>query len=162
MAQTMHLWCTETNTTSKRTESRLYMTHDTKEFHRVRPKWFLRLWYIWCKLWTYLIPRLTLSLNGPNKILHDPHHQGVPSGVSKKWFPSLRYIRCKLCTYLESRLALYPNGPKWASVWASSPRSIIRCIQNDFLRLWNIWRETVHLSCTETNTAPNGPKWASI
>jgi hypothetical protein len=36
------------------------------------------------------------------------------------------------CNYLASRLALSPNGPKRASTWASSPRSIIGCIQNNF------------------------------
>jgi hypothetical protein len=58
----------------------------TKEYHLVRPKWFLRLWYVWCKLWIYLAPTLTLS----------------------------------------------PNAPKWDSTWPTSPRSIIRCVQNDF------------------------------
>jgi hypothetical protein len=52
--------------------------------------------------------------------------------VRPKWFMSLRYVRCKPCTYLESRLALYPNGPKRASIWASSPRSTIWCVQNGF------------------------------
>jgi hypothetical protein len=66
-----------------------------------------------------------------NEILHDPRNLRVPSGVSK-WFSSLRYVRCKPCSYLESRLALHPNGPKRASIWASSPRSTIRCVQNDF------------------------------
>jgi hypothetical protein len=67
-----------------------------------------------------------------NEILHDPRHLGDPSG-HPKWFPSLRYVRCKPCTYHESRLALYPIVPKRASNWASSPRSAIRCVQND---LW--------------------------
>jgi hypothetical protein len=66
-----------------------------------------------------------------NKILHDPRHLGVPSGASKM-ISEFTVVRCKPCTYLESRLALYPNGPKCASIWALSPRSTIRCIQNDF------------------------------
>jgi hypothetical protein len=53
--------------------------------------------------------------------------------VRPKWFLSLRYVLRKPSTYLESRLALYPNGPKRASIWVSSPRSTIRCVQND---LW--------------------------
>jgi hypothetical protein len=65
LAQIVHLSCMKTNTTSKRTERRFYRTHVTLEFHRVRPKWFLRLWYVWCKLWIYLAPRLTLYPNGP-------------------------------------------------------------------------------------------------
>jgi hypothetical protein len=35
-------------------------------------------------------------------------------------------------TYLASRLTLSPNGLKRASTWASSPRSTIGCVQNDF------------------------------
>jgi hypothetical protein len=53
-----------------------YLQKDWKEvlreprhlgFHWVRPKWFLRLWYVWCKLLIYLAPRLTLSPNGPQQ-----------------------------------------------------------------------------------------------
>jgi hypothetical protein len=38
----------------------------------------------------------------------------------------------KPCTYLMSRLALSPCRSNRASTWASSPRSTIGCIQNDF------------------------------
>jgi hypothetical protein len=86
LAQTVHLSCSDTNTISKCTKMRFHKSHVTLEFQRVRPK----------------------------------------------WFPSLWYVRCKLCTYLASRLALSPNGPKWASTWASSPRSTIGCIQTNF------------------------------
>jgi hypothetical protein len=47
-------------------------------------------------------------------------------------FPSLRYVRRKPCTNFASRVALSPNGPNGASTWASSPRSPIECVQNDF------------------------------
>jgi hypothetical protein len=33
LAETVHLSCTETNTVSKRTEMRFYMTHVTKQYH---------------------------------------------------------------------------------------------------------------------------------
>jgi hypothetical protein len=64
LAHTMHLSCTDTNTVSKRKEERFHMTHVTLEFHRVHPKWFMSLWYVWHKLCSYLA--LTLTLN-PNK-----------------------------------------------------------------------------------------------
>jgi hypothetical protein len=38
LAKTVHLSCTETNTVSKQTEMRFYMTHVTMEFCRVHPK----------------------------------------------------------------------------------------------------------------------------
>jgi hypothetical protein len=105
LVQTVDLSCTDTNAICKRTETIFYMTHIIWEFNRVRPKWFLSLWY----------------------------------------------VRRILCTYLESRLPLYPNGPKRASIWASSPRSTIRCVQNDF---WGngTFGTNVHLSCTEIET----------
>jgi hypothetical protein len=49
-----------------------------------------------------------------------------------KWLLNLWYVWRKSWTYLESRFTLSPNRPKWASTWASSPRSTIGCIQNDF------------------------------
>jgi len=44
----------------------------------------------------------------------------------------LWYVRCEPCAYLASRLALSPNELKWASTWATSHRSTIGCVQNDF------------------------------
>jgi hypothetical protein len=85
-SQTIHLSWVKISTISKLTETSFHLSLVTLEYHPVRPKWFLGLWYIWCKPCTYLALKLTLSL----------------------------------------------NGPKQASIWASSPRSTIRCIQNNF------------------------------
>jgi hypothetical protein len=41
-------------------------------------------------------------------------------------------IRRKLYICVAPRLKISPNGSKWASVWSTSPRSTIRCDQNDF------------------------------
>jgi hypothetical protein len=103
-AQTMHLSGIKTVSISKQNEIWFYMTHVTKQFHRVRPKQFPRQWYVRRK----------------------PH------------------------TYLASRLALSPNEPKRVSTWASSPRSTIGCIQNDFYAYGTLV-QTVHLSFTDTN-----------
>ena len=43
LVQTMHLSCTDANTTSEWKEERFHMTHVTKEFHWVHPKWFRSL-----------------------------------------------------------------------------------------------------------------------
>jgi hypothetical protein len=67
LEQTVNLSCTETNTISKSTETRFYMTHVTYEFHRVRPKWFSSLRYIRRKACIYLETRLALSPNGPKR-----------------------------------------------------------------------------------------------
>jgi hypothetical protein len=58
LAETMHQSCVEINTISK-------CTQITLEFHQVRPWRFPYMWYIRCKPCTYLLPRLTLSQNGP-------------------------------------------------------------------------------------------------
>ena len=65
-AQIVHLSCTETNTLSKETEARFYMTHVILEFHRVSPNWCLSIWCVPCKQCTYLASRLALSPNRPN------------------------------------------------------------------------------------------------
>jgi Leucine-rich repeat (LRR) protein len=52
--------------------------------------------------------------------------------VRPKRFITLWYVRRKPCTYLASRLALSPNELNQASTWATSPRSTIRYVQNDF------------------------------
>jgi hypothetical protein len=71
--------------------------------------------------------------------------------VYPKQFMRLWYIWFKPCTYLALKQTLSPNGPKQASIWASSPRCTIRCIQNKF---WAHSRFGANraLSCTKTNT----------
>jgi hypothetical protein len=66
-----------------------------------------------------------------NKILHDPRYLGVPSGASLN-ISELTVRSTQTVPYLESRLVLSPNEPKRASIWAPSPWSTIRCVQNDF------------------------------
>jgi hypothetical protein len=85
-AQTVHLYCINISTISKPTETSFHLSHMTWEYHRVRPKWFLSLWYIWCKPCTYLALILTLSLKGPTWDSTWPTHLGVPSGASKMIF----------------------------------------------------------------------------
>jgi hypothetical protein len=52
--------------------------------------------------------------------------------VCLKWFLCSRYIQHQQYTYLVSRSTLSPNVPKRVRTWSTSPRSAIRCIQNDF------------------------------
>jgi hypothetical protein len=72
----VHLSCTYTNTVSKSSEMRF-------EFHSVRLKEFLSLWYVRRKPCTYLASRLALSLNGPKWDFMDPRHLEVSSGTRK-------------------------------------------------------------------------------
>jgi hypothetical protein len=59
-AHTMHLSCIKISTITKRTESSIHLSLVTKEYHEVRPKWFLSLWYVQRKACTYLASRLAL------------------------------------------------------------------------------------------------------
>jgi hypothetical protein len=131
LAQTAHLSCVKISTISKRTLTSFHLCLITYEFRRVRPKQFLSRWYVRRKLCTYIAPTITLSPNGPKRDSIWPTRLGLPSGVSR-WFMSLCYVWHKPRTYLASRLTLSPNGLKQASTWASSPRSIIGCVQNYF------------------------------
>jgi hypothetical protein len=130
IAQTMHRSYTDTCTVSKRKEVRFHMTHVTLEFRKVRPKWFLILWYVWHKLCTYLTSKLALSPNRPRfhlSLITKEYHR-----VRPKWFLSWWYVWRKLCTYLALTLKLSPNRKKWDSTWPTSPRNSIGCVQNDF------------------------------
>jgi hypothetical protein len=132
LAQTVHLSCTDTNTISKWAKMRFDMTHVTLEFHRVRPKPFLMLWYVWHKQCFYLVSRLVLSSNGLNRASTWASSPKSTIGCVQNDFWAYGTFGAKPCTYLASRLALSPKELNQASTWASSPRSIIRCIQNDF------------------------------
>jgi hypothetical protein len=132
LVQTVDLSCTETNTISKWTETRLYMTHVTYEFHRVRPKWFPRLRYVRRKPCTYHAPKLTLSPKGLKGDSSWPTSPRSSIGCVQKWFLRLWYVWCKLWTYLAPRLTLCLNRPKQDSTWPRSPRSSIGWVQNDF------------------------------
>jgi hypothetical protein len=127
----MHLSCTDTNTVFKWTKTRFHMTHVTLEFQQVRPKWFLRLWYIRHKPCTYLASRL--ALYQMNWIKHPVElcHLGVQSGASKTISdPTV----CSAQTMHLScvKISTISNELNQASSWASSPRSTIGCVQNDF------------------------------
>ena len=84
LTQTEHLSCTDANTISKLMKTRSHMTHVTEEFHRVRQKQFLSLWYVRRKPCIYLASRVALSPMDRNELPLEPHHPVVPSSASKK------------------------------------------------------------------------------
>jgi hypothetical protein len=130
--QIVHLSYTGTNTVSKRTRTRFHRTHVTWEFHRVRPKLFMSLWYVECKPCTYLALRLTL----PN-----PRHLGVPLGASKTIYePMVHWVQTVHLSCVKiALLAPHHLGvPSRASKTDCEP----------MVRL----TKTEHLSCTDANT----------
>jgi hypothetical protein len=65
LVQTVHLSWVKISTIFKRIKMSFRLSVIIKEYHRVRPKRLLNLWYVWRKSCTYLESRLTLSPNGP-------------------------------------------------------------------------------------------------
>jgi hypothetical protein len=130
--QTVQLSCIKISTISEQTKSSLHLSLFNYEYHRVRLKWFLSLWCIRRKPCTYVLPKLTLSLN---ETKHDSiwHINKELYEVHPNWFLSISYVPCKPCVYLASRLALSPNIPNRAFTSAPWPRSTIGCVQNGFL-----------------------------
>jgi hypothetical protein len=61
--QTVHLSCINFSTISKGTEMSFHLSLITYEYHRVRTKRLVSLWYIQRISCSYLDPTLTLSLN---------------------------------------------------------------------------------------------------
>jgi hypothetical protein len=72
LVQTVHLSYNDTNTVSKRTKTTFHTTHITYEFHWVRAKLLMSLWYVQCKQCTYPASRLALSPNVPNRAPPEP------------------------------------------------------------------------------------------
>jgi hypothetical protein len=124
--------CTDTNTISKWTKTRFHMTHVTFEFHRVRPKWFLSLWYVRRKPQTFLASRLALYQMNWIKHPLELRHLGVLSSASKTISePTVCLAQTMHLSWTDTNTS--PNWPKRDSTWPTSPRTTIRCVQNDFL-----------------------------
>jgi hypothetical protein len=81
--QTVHLSWINISTVSKWTKTSFHLSLVTWEYHLVRPKWFLRLWYIWRKPCTYLAQKLTPLQTDRNELPFEPCHPRVPSSASK-------------------------------------------------------------------------------
>jgi hypothetical protein len=64
--QTVHLYCTETNTVSKQTEARFHMTHSRSSSIGCIQDDFPSLWYVCRTPCTYLALRLALCPNRTN------------------------------------------------------------------------------------------------
>jgi hypothetical protein len=59
------LSCIKISPISKWTEMSYHLSLVNLEYHQLRPKWFLILWSVWRKPYTYLALTLKPSRNGP-------------------------------------------------------------------------------------------------
>jgi hypothetical protein len=108
------------------------ISHDPRhQFHQLRSKWFLSLWYVRHKPCTYLASWLVLSHTDWIEHPLEPRNLGVPSSASKTISEALLclaqmvHLSCT-DTYTVSKRT------KQDSTWPKSPRSCIRCVQNTF------------------------------
>jgi hypothetical protein len=158
--QTVHLSCTDTNTVSKWTKMRFHTTHVTYEFHHVRPKLFMNLWYNQCKPCTYLVSRLALSPNRSNIAPPEPRHLGVQSSVSKMIYEPMvhltqtEHLSCTDAnTVSNTDQNEIPHDPCHLGVPSGASNTISEPTVHS--------RQTVHQSCIKSSTSPNGPNRAS-
>jgi hypothetical protein len=134
----------------------------TLEYHRVHPKRFLSWWYVWHKLCIYLASTLTLSPNEKKWDFTRPTSARSSSGGSKMISdPMVRLTQ--IVHYLPSRLEHLQTDR--ALTWASSPQSIIGCVQNSFWAGDNfgancapILRRHSHCLQTERSEIPHNPR----
>jgi hypothetical protein len=117
----------------------------------VRPKWFLRLWYIWCKLWIYLALRLTLS---PNRPKHDSTWPTLPRSSIRcvhndfRAYGTFGTNRAPVLNQDYHYLHTNRNELPFDSHHLGVSSGVSKTISEPMVHL----AQTVHLSCTETNT----------
>jgi hypothetical protein len=150
LGQAVHLSCTDSNTVSKEKEVRFHKTHVTYEFHWVRPKWFLSLWYIRRKPCTYLPSRLALSSKGPKR---DCTWASSPSGTimcvqNDFWAYGTSRANHALISHQQERFHTerreIPHDPRHVGVPSGASKMIFE--------LMLCLTQTVHLLCVKIST----------
>jgi hypothetical protein len=150
-ANTVHSSCVKISTISKWTETSFHLSLVIEEYHRVRPKWFLSLWYVWCKPCTYLAPTLTPSPNEPKQDSTWPMSPRSSIGCIQNdcraygsFIVNSAPILHQDCHNLPTDQNELPLEPRHLGVSWVHPKW--------FLTLWHVWHKTMHLSCTDANS----------
>jgi hypothetical protein len=137
-------------------------------YHPVRPKWFLRHWYVWRKPCTNLALKLTLSPKGSKR---DSRPTSPRSSIRCVqigfWGYGTFGVNCGSIMHLI--LTLSPNGLKLDSTWPKSPRSFIGCVRNDFWAYGTfganrapILNQDYHCIQTDRNDLPFEPRHLGV
>jgi hypothetical protein len=111
----------------------------------------MKLWYVWRKLWTYLAPILTLSPNGPKRDSTRPTSPRSSNGCVQNDFWSYGTFGANHAPILnQGELHMQTNWNKlpFESRHKGVSSSLSKMISEVMVHL----TQTVHLSCTETNT----------
>jgi hypothetical protein len=151
-AQTMHLYCIDTNTISKQTEMRLHITHSPMSSIGCVQDVFLASWYALHKPHTYLSLRLTLSPNGLKRASTWPLSHRSTIGCVKN--DSERVVRSVQTVHLScikismmSKVQTQQNDPALEPRHLGVPSGVSKSIFEPMVHL----TQTGHLSCTDTN-----------
>jgi hypothetical protein len=133
--RSMHQYCIDTNIVSKRTKTRLHMTHSPRSSIECVQHDF----QAYGTFGTYRAPILRQDYyclqTDSNKLPLEPRHLGVSFGVSKMISEHMvRLVQTKhpSCTYIAPAVTVSPNVPKQDSTRPTSPRTSILCVQNIF------------------------------
>jgi hypothetical protein len=151
LAQTMHLSCTENNTTCKHTETSFHLKLVTQEYLPVHLKQFLSLWYVWRKPCTYDALKLRLSPKVPKLDSTWPTspRSSIECVQNDFWGYGTFGANCGSILhrdkyYLQMDQNEILHDPRHLGV----PSGASITISEAMVYL----TQTVHLSCTETNT----------
>jgi hypothetical protein len=139
---------------------RFHMTHVTEEFHQVRTKWFLGLWYVRRKLCTYLASRLAICPNKPKWAF---------AWASSPW-STIRCIKNDFWAYSmfganhDLSCVKISNISKWTETSFHLSLIILkfhRVHPKLFLRLWYYQHKPCTYLAPTLTLSLNRPKWDS-
>ena len=123
----------------------------TLEYHRLSPKRFLSQWYMWRKPCTYLAPTLTLSPNGPKQDCIRPMSPRSSIGCVENDFRAYGTFAANRAPILRQDYHFHQMDQNEMLVdprHLGVPPGASKTISEPMVRL----AQTVHLSCTNTNT----------
>jgi hypothetical protein len=147
--QTVHQSYVKIRTISKWIKMSFQLSLVTKEYHRVRPKQFLSLCYVWRKPCTYLASRLTPSPNGPKQDSIGPTslRSSIDCDQNNFWaYGTLATNRAPILCQDEHNLQTDRNELPVEPCHLGGPSGASKMISKPMVRL----AQTMHLSCNDT------------
>jgi hypothetical protein len=138
----------------------LHLTHATKEYHQLHPKWFLSLWYVRCEPWTYLASRLHYPQTDWNELPLDLRHLGVPSSVAKDILEPMVHSAETLqlpCIEINN----ISKRTKTSFHLTNVTQKYHRLCLKRFPCPWYIQHKPCTYLAPPLTISPNRPKWAS-
>jgi hypothetical protein len=127
-------------------------------YHRLRPKWFLGLWYVWRKPSVYLAPTLTPSPNGLKQDSKWPTSPRSSIGSVQNDFWACGTFGVNHVPILHQDWHYLQSEWIKLTTWASPPRSIIWVHPKLFLNLWCVWCKPCTYIVLTLILSPNRPK----